>query len=103
MSATFKVVGNQTQVDASWIASTPKMQNTVGFFAQQQFDRGQGDHGTEEEPRTFDDLSWQEKLDIWFDYVTTMSLNDSKAYRLELSNKATREIEASGSDDFGFE
>ena len=83
MTATFSTSGGNTTIDASWTAPTAKLQLVIDKFGKQKFLRGLGDHGTEETPIIFADLSWQKKLDIWFNYVTMMTLNDAKAFALE--------------------
>lgn len=55
------------------------------------FNLGFGDHGTEENPRTYSDLSLAEKLVILDEDYTRHTLNQSKSYKANLDADAARD------------
>ena len=55
------------------------------------FDVGMGDHGTEEAPRTYADLSLAEKLAILDKYVLGSILEASKSYKANTDANAARD------------
>ena len=79
MPAEFIVDGNQTTVIFSHTAPTEKVKATLFIVAKKLFERGLGEHGDEENPIVFDDLSNQEKLDIVFNYWLMDLRNTAKA------------------------
>lgn len=85
MTAKFTVSGAKTKVVFTWEAPTTKTQNTIDAFAHSLWDRGLGDHGIpefdwQENTRTWDDVTNQEKLNIVHDYLLLTIINSAKAY-----------------------
>ncbi len=95
MAAEFSTSGGNTTITATWTAPTQRILKVVSGKAHEQWDRGAGNHGTEKTPVVWEDLSNQDKLDIWFEYVTMMSTNDAKAYDLA---SAKKEVEITDDD-----
>ncbi len=93
MTATITVANGNSILNAVWKAAIPKMQMTIEHFAHGLWDRGRGDHGTEEEPIAWEDLNNQDKINIWFDYVTMMTLNDARAYGEKAAKEVANDIE----------
>ncbi len=56
-----------------------KAQNVINAASNRLWLEGWGDHGTEEEPREFSDLSNQERLDILYQYATRGILSYARA------------------------
>ena len=80
---TFTTADGKTKVSFEYEATTAKIQAVVGDCAEALFDRGLGDHGTEEEPKVFADLSSQEKLDIVDGYIKDVVVNTANQKKLD--------------------
>jgi len=74
-SATFTVGATDATLVFTWTAPKATAQRVAENAAHYLFDLGYGDHGTEESPRTFDDLSNQEKIDIMLKFATENQRN----------------------------
>jgi len=61
---TATTVAGKTTITEYTRADTAVIIDKYSKAAKYLFNKGRGDHGTEEEPRTFDDLSNQEKLQL---------------------------------------
>ena len=64
---------------------------TVEDCAHALWNRGQGDHGTEEEPIVWDDLIEQDWLDICYDYLYKVQMNLAAEYQFDAFGVAGRE------------
>ena len=62
--ATFTVSGTDTTVKFEYTALTTLIQSIVGSASEYLFEHGYGNHGTEEAPKVFADLTSQDKLDL---------------------------------------
>jgi len=80
---TFTTADGKTKVSFKYEATTTKIQAVVGDCAEALFDRGLGDHGTEEEPKVFADLSNQDKLDLIDEYIKKVIVNTANAKKLD--------------------
>lgn len=78
MAATFLVDGTNVTVDFAYTSTVDKAIEVVNFMAHELFDRGMGDHGTEDDPILFDDLNNQNKLDLIDDYLLMVIINMAK-------------------------
>lgn len=99
---------NET-VEAEWEALSPQPAQTIEDHAHLLWNRGLGDHGTEEEPIIWEDLVEQDYLDIWFDYLTRVTLDGAKQYVHDAAVAEAREAAEAlvqsrhslGSDEIG--
>ena len=87
--AKFITADGLTKVSFEYEATTEKIQAVVGDVSEALFDRGQGNHGNEEVPVLFTDLSNQDKLDLVDTYVKDVIINMANAKQLE---KAKAEV-----------
>lgn len=82
--------GNIT-VTLTYTAAAQKVTDTLDNAAQYLFGRGFGDHGTEETPREYSDLSNSEKLDIIDEYVKKTIIDAARTHRVNSAVDAERE------------
>lgn len=87
--ATFTIDNGNTTVNFDYTATNAKIQALVSDAAEALFDRGRGDHGTEESPIVFEDLSNQDKLDLVDDYIKDVIIDMANAKALK---KAKEEV-----------
>ena len=85
---TFTTADGKTKVSFKYEATTTKIQAVVGDCAEALFDRGLGDHGSEEEPIVFADLSNTEKLNIVDDYIKEIIVNRANQFKLDEAKDA---------------
>jgi len=78
MAAKFTVQGTNLLIEMDWLGTLESIQRVVQNAAAYLFDKGFGNHGTEEEPRVFADLTPQEWLDIVYNHFTTVAVNALK-------------------------
>jgi len=90
MAAKFTVDGSDVTVCLEYTAPIAKAQDVIGDAAHYLYDHGKGDHGTDEEPTTFDDLSNQDKLDLVDAHVKQVILDLSNAYMINVAKEAAR-------------
>ena len=83
--------GENTTITLSKTSFTPKVEAMISDLAEDQFNKGEGDHGTDKDPRVFTDLSKQEQLDIAADYMWKSGINRASAYKEE-KDKAAVEV-----------
>jgi len=88
--ATTKVTDGMATVAFSYTATTAKIVEVLSDASEALFDRGLGDHGDEETPIVFDDLSNQDKLDLVDAYIKDVIINMANA---KLLSKAKDEVE----------
>ncbi len=84
------VDGSEVTVCLEYIASIAKSQDVIGYVAHYLYDHGKGDHGTDEEPTTFEDLSNQDKLDLVDAHVKQVILDLSNTYMINVAKEAAR-------------
>lgn len=94
MAASFVVSGGNTTIKLEYQATTAKVQSVVGDASQYLFDLGKGDHGTDEAPIVFGDLTNQEKLDIVGDHVKQVIIDMGNTYKSNLAQTLARDTEA---------
>ena len=99
MAGTFLVDGINTTVTFEYAALTTTVQSVVGDAAEYLFDKGYGNHGTEEIPIVFADLTNQEKLDIVDAHVRSVILALANTHKSVKAQEAAREVEASSEYD----
>ena len=75
MAAKFTSVNGNIEIEMTWLGTTENIQRVVYNAAELYFSRGAGDHGDEDNPRTFEDQSPQERLDIVYNHFTKVAVN----------------------------
>jgi len=75
MTAAFEIEGTDITIRMEWANSVDIIQRIVLNASSYLFDKGFGNHGTDEEPREFSDLSNQEQLDLVYNHFTTVAIN----------------------------
>ncbi len=92
MSITIQAIGDDYEITLKRRKKKDVIERLLDSACRLRFSRGEGDHGTEEEPRTFDDLSTQEKLDLYDDYLPRIVIGDAETWdeqeRQRLANEA---------------
>jgi len=95
MAGTFEVSGANTIIRFEYEASTAMLQKVVGDAAEYLFDHGKGDHGDEENPIVFADLTNQDKLDLIDEYhIRQGTLNMAKTFKSNRDQTIARELAA---------
>jgi len=99
MTATFLVDGTNTTVQFEYTKPTTTIQSIVGDAAEYLFNKGFGDHGTDESPIIFDDLTNQEKLNLLDAHVRNVIVDLANTYKSIQAQIVAREAEASNEYD----
>jgi len=86
--AKFTTSNGQTEVSFNYTATTAKIVEVLSDASEALFDRGLGDHGSEEEPIVFADLSNTEKLNIVDDYIKEIIVNRANQFKLDEAKDA---------------
>ena len=86
--ATFTTADGLTKISFEYTATTAKIEAVVGDASEMLFDRGLGDHGDEEAPIVFADLSNQDKLDLVDDYIKDIIVNRANQFKLDEAKDA---------------
>lgn len=73
--AKFTVNGSDTKITFEFTAPTNVIQSIVGGAAEYLWEHGIGDHGTEESPVLFADLTNQNKLDLVNQHIKDVIIN----------------------------
>ena len=95
MTGTFEVNENNTKIVFEYEALTATILNIVEDASQHLFDKGYGNHGTEENPILFNELSNQEKLDIVDTHLKRVVINLANTYKSVKAQDNTRALEES--------
>jgi len=93
MAATFIVSGANTTINFEYTAPTTAVLAIVPAAAHYLWDHGYGDHGTEEEPIGFGDLTNQQKLDVVDAYIRQTIIDLANTYKSVAAQDAARIIE----------
>lgn len=80
MAITKSVSNGNTTITLTYTALTGKIEATLTDAAHYLFDHGFGDHGTEETPRTFEDLTVAEIGAIVDAYVKKVIVDAAKTF-----------------------
>ena len=86
--ATTKTTDGQTEVSFNYTATTAKIVSVLSDASEALFDRGLGDHGSEEAPIVFADLTNQDKLDIVDGYLKDIIVNMANDKKLSKAKDA---------------
>lgn len=99
--AIFVTADGKTTIKLEYTATTDKVEAVIGDCSHYLFDRGYGDHGSEEEPVVFGDLTNNQKLKIVDDHVRKVLIDTAKAYNSEKAQTDAREAaEAEAGDKY---
>ena len=74
MAAKFEHRNNNTNLVLEYENISPLPEQTIEDMAHELWERGQGDHGTDEEPIVWDDLSEDDYLEMSSQYIQTVIL-----------------------------
>jgi len=94
MSGTFEVNGSDTTVRFEYTKPTTMVQAIIGDAAEYLFDHGKGDHGDEENPIVFADLTNQDKLDLVAANVPLVIINMAMTHKSQRDQKIARDLAA---------
>ncbi len=100
MTASFLIDGQNVTVKFEYTSTIMNATNIVDLMAKELFKRGRGDHGTEEEPIVFGDLSNQDKLNLMDAYWLNIMLAFAKQRNLD--DKKELAAEDAADDEIGF-
>jgi len=102
--AKFTTANGNTTVTFDYTAPTDKVVLVVGDCSHYLFDKGYGDHGTQEEPIEFEDLTNQQKLDIVSKHLKNVIMDAAKTYASVKAQDDAREqavVDATNNYDLG--
>ena len=85
------VEGSNTIITFSYTSPTAKITQLADEAAHGLYDKGAGNHGTEEEPVVYADLSNSDKLDILDNYVKNGLLAEANSYASNAAQATARE------------
>ena len=94
MISKFTVSGTNTKISFEVSVLTAVIQNVVSSASEYLFNHGLGDHGTEEAPKVFADLTNQQKLDIIGEHLQKVILdlaNTQKSVKAQELARATED------------
>ena len=91
MTTTFTVNGANATLSMIYTAPTATISAVMDDAAHALFDRGMGNHGTAEAPRTYAQLSLAEKAAIVDTYNVQTWLGLAKQYKSDLDAQAARD------------
>ncbi len=93
MTAKFEVDGDTTTIIFEWTAPTNTIQSIIGDMAHKLWDSGLGNHGSEEDPIDFDELSNQVKLNLVEKHLKQILVNMSNSHKSKKAQQEARERE----------
>ena len=100
MTANFEVIDGKLRVAFWYQGDTDKVQAILEDAAEYLWEHGFGDHGTEEEPLLFEDLTNQEKLDFVDLHVRRVIINLANSWKSAEAQRIVREVEAADPHEF---
>ena len=93
MTSNFDVNGTDTTINFSWTAPTDKITSIVGDCSEYIFNHGYGNHGTEEIPILFEDLTNNQKLSLVEDHLKQVIINSANTNKSIKAQEAARDVE----------
>ena len=91
MTATVTVNGQQATITFEYTGALSNMQALALTAAEYLFDHGYGDHGTDDQPRVFSDLSNAERLDMLDQHVRRVLMDAARAHLVASAIDAARD------------
>jgi hypothetical protein len=93
MPSSFTVTGSDTKITFDYTAPTATIQSVVGDAAEYLWDKGAGDHGLEEEPILFTDLTNDQKLTLVEDHIKDVIINAANIFKSLKAQEVARTAE----------
>lgn len=93
MTATISTSGANTTITLAYTAPNATMLSVVGAAAEYLFNHGYGNHGTEESPIVFADLTNQQKVNLVEAHVKDVIINAANTHKSIAAQDAAREAE----------
>ena len=90
MTAKFVVDGSNLIINFQYTAPVVRATEVAVSAAHYLWEHGYGDHGTDEEPITFDDISNQEKLNLLDKHVLRVIMDIAQDYHVNARQEAER-------------
>jgi len=81
MTGTFTVIGDEIKIEFAYQADAAKVENTITDASNRLWDQGFGDHGDEENPIVFGDLTNNQKLAIVDQAVKAFIIDNATLFR----------------------
>jgi len=97
-TATLTTSGGNTTLKLSVTLTSALATKWLGKWAEYDWNHGYGDHGTEESPILFDDLTNQEKVNVILERVVELSKEEAKA-QINDDSKVTADENAQADKD----
>jgi hypothetical protein len=94
MAVAYTVQNGTTKVTHEFVGDTTKLQKLYNSAAHYLWDHGRGDHGTEETPIVWEDLTNQDKADIVHAHLMQVIKDNAKTYL----NTAAKDIAGVAAD-----
>ena len=94
MATTFKQSGTNGILTMQYTAPLASIAAVMDDACHQLWDRGLGDHGTEEQPKTYEQLTLAQKEKIVDAYTVQVYLELAKQYKSDLDAQAARDAAA---------
>jgi len=92
MTAKFVVDGSNLIINFQYTAPVVRATEVAVSAAHYLWEHGYGDHGTDEEPILFDDLTNQEKLNLLDQHVLRVIMDIAQDYHVNARQEAEREL-----------
>ena len=93
MTANFEVLNGELMITFEYQAETTKVQAIVEDAAEYLWNHGYGDHGADEEPILFEDLTNQQKLNLVDLHVRRVILDLANSWKSTEAQRIARETE----------
>ena len=90
MTAKFVVDGSNLIISFQYTAPVVRATEVAVLAAHYLWEHGYGDHGTEEEPILFDDISNQDKLNLLDQHVLRVIMDIAQDYHVNARQEAER-------------
>ena len=90
MTAKFVVDGSNLTINFEYSAPVVRATEVTVSAAHYLWEHGYGDHGTDEEPITFDDLTNQDKLNLLDKHVLRVIMDIAQDYHVNARQEAER-------------
>ena len=98
MTVTITGSGAERTFTYSQTRPTAKVQSVLDTAAHYLFNHGYGDHGTDEVPRTYDDQTTPDKLDMVDKHITNVLMNAAHDYHVNSAAELARQAAIESAD-----
>jgi hypothetical protein len=93
MAGTYFVTGNDVTLRFEWTLPIVDALSIVGDCAEYLWNHGYGDHGTEEAPILFANITDQQKVDIVDRHFADVAVNAANTFKSQKAQEAARASE----------